>query len=79
MEYEHRANSHNRDIFAVLAESGVIAETHLANLKKMAQFRNLLVHDYARIDPEIIYAVLYNGLNDIEMFFTEIKERFLPY
>ncbi|MZP30475.1 DUF86 domain-containing protein [Heliobacterium undosum] len=75
---KYREPRSNRDIFAVLVENGVISEALLGDLQKMAQFRNLLVHDYARIDPDIIYKILYNGLKDVETYVMEIKDRFVP-
>lgn len=32
----------------------------------IAGFRNALVHDYANLDPQIIYDRLKNGLKDLE-------------
>ncbi len=58
----------NKDIFTVLAENGVFSAELLPKLQKMAQFRNVLVHDYAKIDPDIIYAILTRNLPDIQEF-----------
>src|SRR5690554_113512 len=41
----------NQDIFEVLGEYGLLQTELKENLKRMAQFRNILVHDYARIEP----------------------------
>jgi uncharacterized protein YutE (UPF0331/DUF86 family) len=34
----------------------------------MARFRNIVVHDYERIDPEIVIGILKNNLGDFEDF-----------
>ena len=41
---------------------------------KMAKFRNIVVHDYARIDPGIVAGILKNNLNDVKRFGKEVLE-----
>ena len=41
-------------------------------LKKMKGFRNLLVHEYGRIDDEIVYDMVRNRLSDFTDFKKEI-------
>lgn len=62
----------NKDIFAVLGENGVLSKDLLPKLQKMAGFRNVLVHDYAKIDPEIVYTVLKQNLLDFQEFITAV-------
>jgi uncharacterized protein YutE (UPF0331/DUF86 family) len=38
------------DMFRILTENGILKEKQLAALEKMARFRNIVVHDYAKID-----------------------------
>jgi uncharacterized protein YutE (UPF0331/DUF86 family) len=38
----------------------------------MAQFRNVLVHDYAKVDPDIVYMVLTRNLPDIGEFIRAV-------
>jgi uncharacterized protein YutE (UPF0331/DUF86 family) len=38
----------------------------------MAKFRNIVVHDYERIDPEIVVGILRKKLNDFESFRNSI-------
>jgi len=51
-----------KDIFAVLVESGFLPEEDKKVYEKMAGFRNILVHGYARIDPAIVFGVLKRDL-----------------
>lgn len=67
----------NKDAFQVLFEQEILNEGLMENLKKMAQFRNVIVHDYIRIQPEIVYAILQKNLGDILEFANLIKEKFL--
>ncbi len=38
----------------------------------MAKFRNIIVHDYEKIDAEIVLGILHKNLNDFEGFKTAI-------
>lgn len=67
----------NKDIFHVLAENGYIPPKELDELSKMAQFRNLIVHSYARIDPQIVYTILKRHVTDLKKFAQHMYENFL--
>lgn len=66
-----------KEIMVVLTEAGYLPAGKLANLKKMAQFRNVIVHDYARIDPEILYGILRNNIDDLRLFIRMVRDKFL--
>ena len=70
-----RAPENNRAIFEVLAEQGVIPAETLPRYEKMAGFRNILVYEYTRVEPAIVYRVLKEGLTEIENF----REYILAY
>lgn len=57
-----------RDAFTVLAENGVVDKESLKTLHRMAQFRNLIVHHYARVEPAQVYGILIRGVADLEEF-----------
>jgi uncharacterized protein YutE (UPF0331/DUF86 family) len=44
-----------------------------AALASMVGFRNILVHDYARIDPAIVVRVLRSDLADVERFLDTVR------
>lgn len=46
------------EIFQILAEEGAIPEKLLVELEGMAAFRNVLVHDYLRLDLDRVYQVV---------------------
>lgn len=58
----------NREVFAVLADSKVIDMEIVSTLQNMASFRNLIVHDYAKIDDEIVYGILKKRIGDFRKF-----------
>lgn len=63
-----RAPETNRDAFLVLVEHAVLPAETLPRYEKMAGFRNILVHEYSKVDPAIVYAVLKNGQADFVAF-----------
>lgn len=69
-----REPQNNKDIFAVLIENGYLDAGNKENYEKMAGFRNVVVHDYVRLDPEIVFNVLQRSLPDLEAFARRIKE-----
>lgn len=46
------------DIFRILKEQGVVSSRLLHDLEGMAAFRNVLVHDYLRLDREKVYRIV---------------------
>lgn len=64
----------SRDLFIILNEEKIISDALLKNLIKMTQFRNIIVHDYTRIDSEIVISVLRKNLVDFENFAKEIAK-----
>ncbi len=62
----------NQDIFAVLHEKKIISEKLLKQIAGIANFRNILVHDYEKIDREIVYQKLKEQLKDFNNFKKEI-------
>jgi len=69
-----RYPENNRDVFTVLHGAGIIPDDLLPTLHKMAGFRNLIVHDYARIDDEQVYNNLKKRLGDFDAFAAAIVQ-----
>ncbi len=67
----------NKDCFQVLYEEGIINQSLAGRLKKMAQFRNVVVHDYLKINPEIVFAIIQKDLGNITAFIKAIEEQYL--
>lgn len=62
----------NKDLFVILFENSIISEQAHNTMIKMARFRNIIVHDYARIDPEIVLGILKRDVDDLKHFAQEI-------
>jgi len=60
------------DLFEKLEAAGVISPQTRETLREMKGFRNILVHEYARIDDRMVYEVARSRLGDFETFKEEI-------
>ena len=56
------------DAFYILNEEGVVPNELTEKMVGMVGFRNVVAHDYDRINYDITYDILQNGLKDIEEF-----------
>jgi len=65
----------NRDTFTVLHENEIVSTELLPHLMNMAGFRNIIVHDYTRIDDEIVFGVLKRHLDK----FQDYAEAIIKY
>ena len=54
------------EILQILAEEGVISEKLFHELEGMAAFRNVLVHDYLKLDLDKVYQVIKERLKYFE-------------
>jgi uncharacterized protein YutE (UPF0331/DUF86 family) len=57
-----------RDAFEILLKNGYIDETILQKMKSMIGFRNLAVHDYQKLNLEVLQSILEKHLYDFEDF-----------
>jgi uncharacterized protein YutE (UPF0331/DUF86 family) len=64
--------SEEDDLFEKLEIAGIISPQVEEKLKEMKGFRNILVHEYTRIDDKIVYQVARTKLRDFEAFKQEI-------
>ena len=56
------------ECFDILKEEKIIPQELSIKLKKMARFRNMLVHMYWKIDYEIIFDILQENLDQLRQF-----------
>ena len=54
--------------FEILGEAQILPAPLAALLAKMVGFRNILVHDYAKLDASIVVRVLRTDLQDLQRF-----------
>ena len=56
------------EAFEVLAEAGILTAAQREAMVRMSGFRNLIVHEYARIDPAMVIRALRERLGDFGAF-----------
>jgi uncharacterized protein YutE (UPF0331/DUF86 family) len=63
----------NKDLFHLLAGAGWIDAALANELRRAVAFRNILVHGYTSVDPEVIRDVVENHLGDLAGFVAAIR------
>lgn len=61
----------SRDAFDLLVRAGRLDSALADGLKRMVGFRNIAVHDYARVDLAIVQSIIERHLGDLERFASE--------
>ena len=60
------------DLFNKMSKKNVLSPEMTSLLKEMRAFRNILIHEYAEVDNEIVYEMAKTRLGDFELFKKEI-------
>lgn len=63
------------EVFYILREEELISKELSEKLVSMTKFRNIIAHDYEKVDFGIVYDALQNRLGDIDEFIKAIKEK----
>lgn len=61
-----------KELGYILAKHGIITRDLAGKLEEIAKFRNRLVHEYARLDPRIIYEIVNRHIDDLTEFAGQI-------
>jgi len=61
------------DYFEVLEDEEIITTDLSKRLKEMAKFRNLVVHQYHKIEMEELNSIIEEDLEDIEKFVSQVE------
>lgn len=60
------------DVFRLLAQEKIITEELGEKMAKACGLRNILVHQYLKIDYEIVYQVSQKGIEDLREFARQV-------
>lgn len=60
------------DLFTKLASRGVVSPSTADILRRMRGFRNILVHEYGRINDALVFEAVQRRLGDFDVFKREI-------
>jgi len=72
-----RAPQTSREVFDVLAEAGVLDKKFAQRFASVAGFRNILVHDYLKIDYQQVAKFINERLDDFNEFARQVAEFYL--
>lgn len=61
-----------KDLFQILEQNKYIKHELSNKMQKMVGFRNIAVHDYQAIDPDILKSIISHHLKDFEQFYSEV-------
>lgn len=64
------------ELFYLLEERGVIDPEMTERMVRAVGFRNVLVHEYGKIDLEIVFRAALENLDDLMLFSQIVAERF---
>lgn len=56
------------EAFVALAREGVIDENLAERMCKATGFRNIVIHEYEKINWAIVYSIATKGLDDFRLF-----------
>lgn len=60
--------------FYILNEEKIISNELTEKMVEMVGFRNVIAHDYEKVDYNIVYDVIQNRLSDIEKFLEIVSK-----
>ena len=62
----------SRDAFALLQTSGIIPADLATRMQHMVGFRNVAVHEYTRLNLDVVHAIITQQLDDFRAFSSTI-------
>lgn len=65
----------NRELFDLLAQAGWLEDKLAETLRRMAGFRNVLVHGYDTVNLKIVRDIVEHRLVDLERFVAAVRAR----
>jgi len=70
---DFRKPSAMSETFYILHEEKIISSALAEKMARMAGFRNIIAHDYEKLDYGIVYDVLQRRLKDVAAFLAKIS------
>jgi uncharacterized protein YutE (UPF0331/DUF86 family) len=62
----------SRDAFALLQTTGILPADLAARMQRMVGFRNVAVHEYTRLNLDIVHTIITKHLDDFRTFSSTI-------
>lgn len=67
-----------KDLFMYLGRAGIISPDLTDRLEQMAGFRNVLIHQYAQVQPDRVYRAVQSDVDDLVAFAQTVTAKYLP-
>jgi len=64
-----------KDLFVILEKNHILEHDLSNKMQKMVGFRNIAIHAYQAINPDILKSILLRHLKDFEEFYTCVIKR----
>jgi len=65
------------EAFEILYKEKFISKEDMKNYKNMIAFRNILSHEYIKVDKRMVYDIMTNNLSDFQKFILFINDNFI--
>lgn len=62
----------SRDAFTLLQTAGILPPDLATRMQRMVGFRNIAVHEYTRLNLDVIHAIITKQLDDFRIFSSTI-------
>lgn len=62
----------SRDAFALLQTAGILPNDLATRMQRMVAFRNVAVHEYARLNLDIVHTIITKHLDDFRAYSSTI-------
>ena len=66
----------SRDAFTLLQTAGILLPDLATRMQKMVGFRNVAVHEYTRLNLDVVHAIITKQLEDFRTFSSTIVKAF---
>jgi len=63
-----------REVIKILGDNKILTDDFASRFCSVAGFRNILVHEYAEVDLNIVHSYLQNSLKDFDIFAQSIAK-----
>ena len=62
----------SRDAFALLETAGILPLDLVQQMQRMVGFRNVAIHEYTRLNLEVVHSIITKQLDDFRQFSSKI-------
>ena len=72
----HGVPSETAEVFALLEVQGIVEPELAERLRRMVGFRNIAIHEYQKLNPAIVQAIVERHLGDLRALGSQVIQRF---